>query len=454
MWMGQMAITGLRVGIDQDADYQEGSDSEDETLIRLLTPEGKGQIGPGLAPDNRPTGAIKSQFLAPQRPKWVEFPAYDSAVPNGVFFVVELIAHPPADGYPSNLYPLTVTLTSETPDVDIRYTIDGSTPTLQHGETYSTNNLPSVPMNRTLKAKAFKQGYTPSVLFEGRYVQARVENPTFDPPAGNYPPEDFNPNKLVILRCATPGATIYWSLQEDPVVGGHGPAPINVHVPQDHTIHAYAIKQYYLDSYHVTATYHKYPKVQTPVFTPDGGSFPQSDFPVTVTVTCPTAGATMKYTLNDTEVLTNGKAVKAPPHNKVTVEEDDVLRCIAQKTHMLDSDTKVGTYNIDITQVSDPGASPGEGDHYPRGPLTITLGCSTPHAKIAYAYGTYNGPDPDKHGTLYDSGDQVTIQIDGIKFLKLQAYLAGLSDSRIVILEYDQVHNGNGGGHHGPPITP
>ena len=201
-WTGQMAVTAIRMAVDPDPDYMEGLDYQDEYLARRLTAEGTGGIGNTLPPANAPTGQVMSKFISPLKPRWVEFPAYDSAVPNGVFFVAELTAAPPPDDYPLNHFPVTVNFTSETPAIDIYFTTDGSTPRGApdpHGTLYGPSSRPHVALNQTLKARGFKDGLRPSPLLSGRYTQSQCGTPVFDPDGGSFPPDQFpDPNQTYI----------------------------------------------------------------------------------------------------------------------------------------------------------------------------------------------------------------------------------------------------------------
>jgi hypothetical protein len=192
-WTGQMAVSAIRYAVDPEPDYMEGTVYEDEYLARRITAEGTGGIGCTLPPPNTPTGKLTSQFIAPLRPRWVEFPAYDSAVPNGVFFVSELTASPPPGAYPSNFYPVDINLTSETQGIEIYYTRDGTRPhgpPNQHGSHYPTPK-PHITVGQTLKAVGERDGLLPSVILQGQYTQIRCEDVVFDPPAGGYPPDTF-----------------------------------------------------------------------------------------------------------------------------------------------------------------------------------------------------------------------------------------------------------------------
>ena len=64
----------------------------------------------------------------------------------------------------------TVQITSATPGATIRYTVDGSAPTATTGLVYDPGNPPLISTTTTLRAAAFKTGYTPSNVDTQTYI--------------------------------------------------------------------------------------------------------------------------------------------------------------------------------------------------------------------------------------------------------------------------------------------
>ena len=64
--------------------------------------------------------------------------------------------------------PFQLALSSETPSATIRYTTDGTEPTLDHGTTYNT----AIPINTTtiLRTVAFRDGYLPSEVVTSTFI--------------------------------------------------------------------------------------------------------------------------------------------------------------------------------------------------------------------------------------------------------------------------------------------
>jgi hypothetical protein len=105
--------------------------------------------------------------------------------------------------YPS---PLSVTITSATPGVSIRYTTDGSIPTSSSGMLY-TDAL-ALTVNSTVKAIAYKAGWSDSVVTTGQFtVLPVVSQPTASPTPGTYVGA-----QVVALSSQTAGASIRYTL--------------------------------------------------------------------------------------------------------------------------------------------------------------------------------------------------------------------------------------------------
>jgi hypothetical protein len=96
-----------------------------------------------------------------------------------------------------------VTITSDTSEATIRYTLDGSTPSTTHGTLYS--GPVTVDRTTTLKAIAFKSGMNPSLVSEQKYIMV-VAPIVFSPDGGLY---SFN--QVVSLSTSTLDANIYYT---------------------------------------------------------------------------------------------------------------------------------------------------------------------------------------------------------------------------------------------------
>jgi photosystem II stability/assembly factor-like uncharacterized protein/uncharacterized protein YegL len=124
---------------------------------------------------------------------------------NGNYSVTGTVATPifvPSPGTYTS--PVSVIINCATSGATIRYTTDGSNPT-ESSQVYTS----SIRINTTstIKAKAYKSGWIPSIISEATYmITGMVATPTFDPPPGTY----ASPVNLV-LSCATSGVTIRYT---------------------------------------------------------------------------------------------------------------------------------------------------------------------------------------------------------------------------------------------------
>ena len=187
---------------------------------------------------------------------------------------------------------LQVTASVTTADAIIHYTTDGSEPTIYDPVLEPASQL-TLDRSTTVKANASKTGWVTSDTETASYVLTlgTVAAPTTNPPAGSYPGP-----QPVSLSSTTPGAIIRYTLD------GTAPstsskiyqAPILVASPL--TLKAKAFKSDWTPSAATTASYViDEGTVATPVFSPGGGVYPVAQ---TVTVTCATSGATIRYTTN------------------------------------------------------------------------------------------------------------------------------------------------------------
>jgi alpha-tubulin suppressor-like RCC1 family protein len=129
------------------------------------------------------------------------------------------IMNPPAGPYTATQ---SVILTTSTTGGAIRYTLDGTDPTLT-SKLFTT----PVPINgtTTLKAKAFRADFQASPTATAIYTLtlATVATPVFSPPGGVYPTQP-----TVTITCATSGATIHYTTTgvdpttSDPVIASGG----------------------------------------------------------------------------------------------------------------------------------------------------------------------------------------------------------------------------------------
>lgn len=445
-WTGQMNITGLRICVDDPpVDSNEGIAEQDEITTRAITAEGTGFITGVPVPPNQLVFAFNSKYLAPLKPRWVEFPSYDAAVPNGVFFVDIPVFNPPAGAYPLNVYNpfLAVSLTTEAVGDTIVFTTDGTNPTLEplHGQIYTApfhltaNNIPDL-----VKARGFRTGMIPSVIAAGTYSQAQVSPVVFYPAPGSYPSFPV----MVTMGSGTTGATIRYVVSASPTAHVTPSSPVYsapVSVGSNLYLKAKAFKSQYLDSVETGGLYAQIPQCATPVFNPPGGVYPIANYPASIGVTTATAGAQIRWSRNNPDVQHSGFV---PPSGHVTVYANDVLRAVAQKASMLDSVVKVATYSVPQEIVAEPHLHPPGGD-FENSPVPVRFNCATEGATMGYNIGTPSDPpaDPTPASHQFTAHDGNTIQLTiGHKIIKTIAFKSGATNSTINEVEFDHVHGG------------
>lgn len=229
-------------------------------------------------------------------------------------YLINEIDVPTVNIPPGTYYsPQTVTLSTSTPGAVIYYTVDGSTPTTA-GTLYT--GPVTISQSATLKAIAARDGgISPVGVFI--YTIAKVAAPAANPPAGTY----YHPLSIT-LSTSTPGANIYYTLDgSEPTIGStlyNGPIPINGST----TIKAIAGKDSGLSD--VSVFSYVIEPVKIPQASPSAGAYYS---PQTVTLSSPTAGAAIYYTLDGSEPTTGSLLYTGP----ITIAQSTTIKAVAVK---------------------------------------------------------------------------------------------------------------------------
>jgi hypothetical protein len=170
----------------------------------LVAAAGSASVGCGGDDDNAASGTSGGPKVDAARSDT------GAAVDAGVDGSVDTVATPTFDPLPGEFErPIAgVRLTTTTPDAQIFYTLDGSSPTPS-----STRFTTPIPINetRTLRAIATKEGFNQSGVAVGVFTinidPGKARNPTFNPPGGQY-----DNTQSVSLASETAGATICYTL--------------------------------------------------------------------------------------------------------------------------------------------------------------------------------------------------------------------------------------------------
>ena len=285
-----------------------------------------------------------------------------------------------------------VTVTCGVAGTDVHYTTNGVDPT-QGDPSVACGGTVSVGQSLTLKARGWKTGFTPSVVTTAVYTMV-AGTPSFSPPAGSYAGV-----QLVTLSTSTAGATIrYTTNGVDP--GPTDPSGTSVNVDHTLILKAKATKAGWTDSAVAAGTYViTVGTVATPSATPAGGSYSGTQ---TVTLSCATSGALIRYTQDGTDPTFTSPIYTAP----LAVPSSRTIKARAYKLDWLASAVRTDTYSIGTGAAADPPVLGPPSGRYANG-LRVTVTSPMSGTTIRY---TTTGIDPIDTDPIVASG--ATVQIE------------------------------------------
>jgi hypothetical protein len=245
---------------------------------------------------------------------------------------------PPGGTYYSSQ---SVTISCSTPGATIMFTIDGSTPNLYSSSQYFSPIV--VSSTTTVKAEGFGEGMRESDTATATYTitipSSKVATPTFSPPSGTY-----SNGQSVTISCSTSGATIrFTSDGSEPTSSSDIYSDITL-VAGTVTFKAKAFKSGMTASDTASATYTvELPPdvVATPTFNPPSGTYSSSQ---SVTISCSTSGATIRYTVGGSEPTQSSTTYSGP----ISVSTTTTIKAKAFKSGMTASNTASATYTINM----------------------------------------------------------------------------------------------------------
>ena len=227
--------------------------------------------------------------------------------------------------------PQDISMATTTPDTETYYTLDNSEPT-QDSNFYSAPV--NLAFNTTLKAKAFRTGWTASNTTAGNF-NFSVATPTFNPPGGAY-----TIPQQVTLTCVTEGAEIrYTTNNTDPTATSTlfiDPIPVTTST----NIRARAYKTNMVNSALASAVYHITNTVATPEISLPSGIYYD---PQQVTLSCATDGAEIRYTLDGTEPTSASTLFYYP----IQISSYTELKAKGFKLGWIESNTASAIYEFD-----------------------------------------------------------------------------------------------------------
>lgn len=186
------------------------------------------------------------------------------------------------------------------------------------------------------------------------YFTEAVATPLFSLASGTYIGA-----QEVIIRCATEGATIYYTLNGSEPINEYGAiqgfaysSPITIW--ESTTVKAVAIKTGMKNSEVATALYNiEFETVATPIFLPIAGTYTEA---IDVTINCVTEGATIYFTLDGSEPISENGIIQGYVYaSPITIDENTEVKAVAVKTGMQNSEVETAIYNIEtnITNLCD-----------------------------------------------------------------------------------------------------
>lgn len=244
-----------------------------------------------------------------------------SSVASGQYTIEPLVSVPVFSPEPGTyMAAQDVVITTATTGAGIRFTTDGSRPTATNGTLYT--GPVHIPQSLTLKAVAYRTGWTTSPVTSGQYlIGPQAVAPVFTPPPGAYAdPQD------VAISTSTAGAAIRYTTDgstPSDTIGTPYTAP--VHVSQSLTLKAVAYEAGWSNSPVTSGEYTIGLHVAAPEFNPAPGSYESAQ---DVAITTSTSGATIRYTIDGTTPTDAFGTIYAAP---VHVSETLLLKAVAYR---------------------------------------------------------------------------------------------------------------------------
>jgi hypothetical protein len=261
-------------------------------------------------------------------------------------------------------------------------------------------------------------GYDFWLIKDGSLV---VQPPAFSPVGGTYASI-----QTVTITCSTEGAIIRYTTDGSEPIATSAVYSSPIEVNSSMVVKAKAFKAEMDDSETTNATYIinqtlNIPKVATPTFSPVGGTYASVQ---TVTISCSTEGATIRYTTDGSEPSATSTTYSTP----IEASSSKVIKAKAFAAEMDPSDTATATYTINISAKIPILTFFPVGGTY-ASVQTVTISCSTEGATIRY---TTDGSEPSATSTLYISPFEVISSMT----IKAKAFKEGMIDSDTATATY------------------
>ncbi len=308
-----------------------------------------------------------------------------------------------------------VTMASTTPGATIRYTTNGSTPSLTNGTVYS--GAVSVSASETVRAIAYTSALSVSNVTSASYtIGPKAAAPTFSPGGGTY-----TVAQSVTISTTTGGATIHYTTDGTTPSGTAGTVysgPITISAGT--TLQAVASAAGMADST-VTSANYVIGTVAAPTFSPAGGTYSTGQ---TIGLSTSTPAATIYFTI-DGSSPTSGTGMVYVYTGPFTVSANTTVQAYASAANLTNSSVATAAYAI---QAAAPTFSPAGGTY--TSAQSVTLASTTSGAAIRY---TTDGSTPTSTtGTLYTG----PVTVSTTSTVKAIAYASGYTDSAVTSATY------------------
>jgi alpha-tubulin suppressor-like RCC1 family protein len=230
--------------------------------------------------------------------------------------------------------PRTVTIATATTGAVLRYTTDGTEPTTSSPAYGSA--LP-ISTGTTLKAKAFKTGWTDSGTRTATYTfnYGTIDSPVISPGGGTYSTDQ---TVSITAPTAPAGAIIRYTMTGSDPNTSSTPYTGPITVAAGLTLKARVFHPDWTPSAVASAAYAF--TVATPTFTAASGTYPAGQV---VAIATNTPNATIRYTLNGAAPTVNDAAIL--PGQALTIG-NYTLKATAWRTGFTTSGTATATYEI------------------------------------------------------------------------------------------------------------
>ena len=307
-----------------------------------------------------------------------------------------------------------VSIADATAGANIFYTVDGTVPT--SGSTLYTGTV-SVASTETLSAVAVASGYNNSGVASATYVvNPTVAVPTFSVAAGTYASV-----QSVGISDATPGATIYYTLDGTTPTTASTVYTAPVSIAQTSTLNAIAAAPGLTISPVVSASYViQLVPAPAPVFSPAAGTYTSVQ---SVAITNGAPGAVIYYT-TDSSVPTTASPVYS---GLLSVGVSETLQAIAIAPGYTASPVASAAYTINLSTAA-PVISPAGGSF--TSVQTVTLSDATPGAVLYY---TLDGTTPTTASAVYAS----PLSLASTETIKALAVAPGANASPVVTAAFN-----------------